>query len=94
MIQNPTIRPLLLGAALALLWLAPAAKAKTVADDQVPTPSSTTAEDAVLYAGPIGAMLESDYFRAPHAQANSDKGVCRLQLYFSNQPFRLARTCE
>jgi hypothetical protein len=85
---------LALAAALALLSLAPAAEAKSVAADPMPAPSSTVAEDAVLYAGPIGAMLESNYFRAKHAQSASDKSLCRLHPYFSNQPFRLARTCE
>jgi hypothetical protein len=38
-------------------------------------------------------MLESDYFRGPHVQSGN-KSLCRLHLYFSNQPFRLARSCD
>jgi hypothetical protein len=81
-------------AALPLLWLVPAAQAKTVANDPIPAPSSNTVEDAALYAGPIGATLESDYFRGPHVQSGNNKSLCRLHLYFSSQPFRLARSCE
>ncbi len=90
---NRPAQILALLAALPLLWLVPAAQAKTVANDPIPAPSSNTVEDAVLYAGPIGAMLESDYFRAPHVQSGN-KSLCRLHLYFSNQPFRLARSCD
>jgi hypothetical protein len=79
--------------ALPLLWLMPAVQAKTVANDPIPAPSSNTVEDAVLYAGSIGALLESDYFRAPHVQSGN-KSLCRLHLYFSSQPFRLARSCD
>ncbi len=86
-------KPLFLVAAVALL-LAPAVHARTVANERVTAPSSTAAEDAVLYAGPIGAMLESNYFRAQHAQSANDKSLCRLHLYFSEQPFKLARSCE
>ena len=77
---------------LALL-LVPAAQGKLLFADRVATESSTIAEGAVLYAGPIGAMLERDYFNTPRTVSNGNS-LCRLHLYFSSEPFRLARSCD
>ena len=76
-----------------LLSFAGTAQAKRVFNDRVPIDSPTLADDAVMYPGPVGAMLEANYFRAPPADA-SGIAQCRLRLYFSNQPLRLARSCE
>ena len=67
------------------------AHAKIFPNDRVPVDSSTVAEDAVLYAGPIGA--EANYFQTPRTVSNYSN-LCRLHLYFSSEPFRLARSCE
>ena len=52
-------------------------------------------EDSVMYPGPIGAMLESDYFRAPQPQAASNRDFsCHLRMFFSKRPMTLTQTCE
>jgi len=78
-------------ASLVLACCAAPAQAKLLPNDRVAIDSSAVTEDAVIYAGPIGAMLEPGYFRpAPLPPSR----MCRWQLFFATQPFRLARACE
>jgi hypothetical protein len=83
-------------ALVVLLALGTAAQARLTPNDTIATaPSAAAGDDAVMYPGPIGAMLEANYFRAPQPSADSNGGAqCRLRLYFSDQPFRLARSCN
>jgi hypothetical protein len=75
------------------ILVATAAQAKVMSNDRVAADSSTIAEDAVLYAGPVGALLEADYFSTPRKVSNA-RSLCRLHVYFSSEPFRLARSCD
>jgi len=84
----------LLSAAAALTVTATtAAQATLTPNDRVPTDRSAIVEDAVLYGGPVGALLESDYFRKPRP-ASGSVSVCRLHLFFSSEPFRFAHFCD
>jgi len=76
-----------------LLAFGQAAQAKVAPDDAVLTTPSAAANDAVMYSGPIGAMLEANYFRTPRV-VSTGNSLCRLHLYFSSEPFRLARSCD
>jgi hypothetical protein len=70
-----------------------AAQAKLTPRDSIaPAPSALAAELAP-YSGPIGAMLEANYFRAKAANFGGTR-QCSLHSYFSTQPFRLARSCD
>jgi hypothetical protein len=63
-----------------LLAIGAPAQAKLTPHDRTAVAPSATAEDAVMYAGPIGAMLETDYFRAPPAKFGGSSS-CRAQPY-------------
>jgi hypothetical protein len=79
-----------------LLALCTAAAAKLAPVERTMT-SSLVAEDSVMYPGPIGAMLESAYFRAPQqAQAAASNRIfpCHLRLYFSKEPMTFTQSCE
>jgi len=84
----------LLSVAVALTATATtAAQATLTPNDRVAADRSAIVEDAVLYGGPVGALLESDYFRKPR-RASGGVSVCRLHLFFSSEPFRFAPSCE
>ena len=78
--------------AMLFVFGAPAQAKLTPRDSIAPAPSALVA-DSATYAGPIGAMLESDYFRAKAANFGGTR-QCSLHSYFSTQPFRLARSCD
>jgi hypothetical protein len=80
-------------ALISAVLLTTAAQAKIIPNDRVAVDSSTIAEDAVLYSGPVGALLEANYFSTPRKMSNAS-GLCRLHVYFSSEPFRLARSCD
>jgi hypothetical protein len=82
---------LALSAALTLCVTLPA-QAKRVTNDRVAVDSSVVTDDAVMYPGPIGAMLEANYFHA--AQPDPFSTQCRLRTYFFAQQMRLARYCD
>jgi len=75
-----------------VLMLGSAAEAKITPSDRAAATPSANTDEAVMYAGPIGAMLEADYFRAPSTRAAAG-GECRLRLYFSDRPVQFARAC-
>jgi hypothetical protein len=57
--------------------------------------ASVVANDSVMYPGSIGAMRESNYFRAPQPQSASNRIFpCQLRLYFSKQPMTFAPSCQ
>ena len=76
-----------------LLTLATAAHARGTFNDRVPIDSAALADDAVMYPGPVGAMLEANYLRAGPADTRS-LAQCRLRLIFSAQPLSSARSCD
>lgn len=48
-----------------------------------------------IYLGPAGAMLESDYFSAPHGFFNSRHiAPCRLHRRSADNELRLAYSCQ
>ena len=73
-----------------LLALGATAQAKLTPNDKVPS-ASRPVEDAVMYGGPIGAMLETNYFRDARS-AFGGVSSCRLRQYFTEP--RFARPCE
>jgi hypothetical protein len=74
-----------------LLAIDAPAQAKLTPGDRVAAAQPVSADDAVMSSGPIGAMLESDYFQAPRSKFGGG-GSCRLYLYFSDR--RLTQSCE
>jgi hypothetical protein len=58
--------------------------------------ASLLAEDSVMYPGPIGALLESDYFRAPQPAQSASNRIfpCHLRMYFSKEPMTFTQSCE
>ena len=74
-----------------LLALAAPAQAKLTPSDRLAAAASTAADDAVMSSGPIGTMLETDYFSTPHSKFGGG-GSCRLYVYFSDR--RLTHACE
>lgn len=84
------MRPVL---ALVLLLTLPAVAqaSRGPAPEKRLTPSPA---DWAIFTGPAGAMLESDYFRAPGANlAGSGLFPCRLDLDLFNKT-RLTMTCR
>ena len=79
--------------ALALiLALGAAAQAKPAPIEPQQLASST--EDASMFAGAAGAMLESDYFRAPQPPVAAGRVFpCRLQLRVFEKT-RIAQSCH
>ena len=73
-----------------LLALGATAHAKLTPNDKVPA-ASAAVEDAVMYGGPIGAMLETNYFRDARSGFGGASS-CRLRQYFTDP--RLTRSCE
>jgi hypothetical protein len=75
-----------------LLALSATAQAKFA---PVETPRVTISpEDNGIFVGPAGAMLESDYFRAPQTPVASGRLFpCRLQLQVFNKT-QLAQSCH
>ena len=52
-------------------------------------------DDDALYLGPVGAMLESDYFRAPEPPAGAGRIFpCRVRLHVFGRPPRFAQACD
>jgi hypothetical protein len=85
------MKKVVLGIAL-LLTLSAAAQAK-YAPVETPRPTAPP-DDSAMFVGPAGAMLESDYFRAPpQQQRSSDSNVCRLQLRVFDKT-QLAQSCD
>ena len=71
------------------------AQAKPTPEIDVAPRLTPTSEDTAVLVGPAGAMLESDYFRAPRPD-NSDSRrpfPCRLQLSVFDKA-RLATSCR
>jgi hypothetical protein len=57
-------------------------------------PKVLAPEDSAMVTGPIGAMLESDYFRAPQTPSAATRVFpCRLQLRVFDKT-QLARACR
>lgn len=69
------------------------ARAELTPRDTVRTEQPAMTDDAALYHGPIGAMLEANYFQMPATQSASS-ALCRLHLYFSQQPLTYANLCR
>jgi hypothetical protein len=60
-----------------------------------PAPAARTPETWTIFMGPAGAMLESDYFRAPHDLfKRSNAGACRLYRHGAGDTLRLAYSCR
>lgn len=79
--------------AVALLLMLQAAAHATYAP--VPPQRLTSPPDeSAMLVGPVGAMLESDYFRAPPAPTAARRIFpCRLQLSVFDKT-RLAKSCN
>jgi len=85
-------RSLFAVAAVTLAFFSASAQAKLVPNDRISMDSSALTEDAVIYAGPIGATATPGYF--PVTPARPPSAMCRWEMFFVSQPFRLARACE
>jgi hypothetical protein len=60
-----------------------------------PRPAAPAIDDSPLYLGPVGAMLESDYFRAPQPPAGAGRIFpCRLRLHAISREPRFAQVCD
>ena len=60
-----------------------------------PAEPTRTPDVWAIYLGPIGAMLESDYFRAPHGTFKSRQiRPCRLHRHENGDELRLAYSCH
>lgn len=80
---------LAIGVLLALNVAAAAKPAPVTAPRLTPSP-----EDTAMVLGPAGAMLESDYFRAPQTPVVSGRVFpCRLQLQVFEKT-KLAQSCH
>ncbi len=52
-------------------------------------------DDDALYLGPVGAMLESDYFRVPEPPAGAGRIFpCRVRLRPIGRTPRFAQACD
>jgi hypothetical protein len=83
----------------ALLALAVLAALATIATANPspfePSAATTAADDDALYLGPVGAMLESDYFRAPEPPAGASRVFpCRVRLQPIGRTPRFAQACD
>jgi hypothetical protein len=77
---------------MGLLLLSTVAQAK-IAPIEPPRLSPTVGETA-MYTGPAGAMLESDYFRAPQTPtASGSIFPCRMKLQYFEKT-QIAQTCQ
>jgi hypothetical protein len=60
-----------------------------------PRAAMPAVEDDALYLGPVGAMLESDYFRGPEPQAGAGRIFrCRARRHADGSSPRFARACD
>jgi hypothetical protein len=60
-----------------------------------PKAAVSAVDDDALYLGPVGAMLESDYFRAPEPPAGAGRIFpCRVRLHVFGRPPRFAQACD
>jgi hypothetical protein len=85
------MRKVVFGVAL-FLTLSAGAEAK-YAPVETPRPTAPP-DDSAMFVGPAGAMLESNYFRAPpQQQRSSDPNFCRLQLRVFDKT-KLAQSCD
>jgi hypothetical protein len=76
-----------------LLALCANAAAKLAPFD--PEPQRSTMTDDALYLGPIGAMMESDYFNVPRARAGDSRVFpCRPRLQAQSHSTQIVQTCE
>lgn len=58
-----------------------------------PPRAAPSPDDSSMFVGPAGAMLESDYFRAPRSLADRRVFPCRLELSVFDKT-RLAQNCN
>ena len=60
-----------------------------------PRVATIAADDDALYLGPVGAMLESNYFRAPEPPAGASRIFpCRVRLRPIGRTPRFAQACD
>lgn len=84
-------------ATIALLCLSAAAALGAAAAQAKPTPIESmrltaSTEETSMATGPAGAMLESDYFRAPQRPLTAGRVFpCRLQIF---DKVKLAQSCH
>jgi hypothetical protein len=53
------------------------------------------ADENALYLGPVGAMLESNYFGVPQPTAGTGRVFpCRIRLHPIGNPPRFAQVCD
>ena len=84
-------------AMIALLTVSATASFGAMATQAKPTPVEPirlthTSDETALTTGPVGAMLESDYFRAPQRPLTAGRAFpCRLQIFDKVQ---LAQSCH
>jgi hypothetical protein len=76
-----------------LLTLAIPAQAALTPDDTAATARSAITEDAIMYDGPIGAMLERDYFRAVRSTADNENS-CGPRWWLPHWQDHFGRSCE
>lgn len=77
-----------------LIALMSGASAKPSPYDVKGTPPPN-AEDNLLYLGPAGAMLESDYFGPPQSTIGASRIFpCRLKLHVIDRSARFAQACD
>jgi hypothetical protein len=77
-------------AVLLMLGASAAAKLAPVEREQ----AAPDVGDNALYLGPIGAMLESDYFRVPRHAGGSRVFPCRFRLQVEAPGARVTQSCE
>jgi hypothetical protein len=56
--------------------------------------SEARADNGAIFMGPAGAMLESDYFRAPQGLFSRGNRSCRLRRNSNGKTLRLAYSCR
>jgi len=84
-------------AAIAVLTLSASAALGMAAAQAKPTPVepmrlTSSTEETSMATGPAGAMLESDYFRAPQRPLTAGRVFpCRLQIF---DKMKLAQSCH
>ena len=66
----------------------------------VPSPYSAPrlsqpADESALYLGPVGALVEADYFRVPEPTYGTTRIFpCRLRLHIAERDHHVVQSCE
>ena len=88
------MRPATILLGLGLLIACGAEAGATLAQAEPERPARHNVEDDALYLGPIGVMLEADYFRVPRQAGGGRVFPCRFRLQTEAQSTRFTQSCE